>query len=150
MASTEPGSARALLDVNVLIALHDEQHIHHVVAARWFEANARHGWASCPLTQNGCVRIMSQPGYPNAVSLAEVLAMLARSCSHTSHDFWPDDVSLLDTGRLHHGRMHGHSQLTDVYLLALAVAHKGRFVTFDAQIPLSAVRGATARHLVSI
>ena len=150
MASTEPAAPRALLDVNVLIALHDEQNVHHLVAARWFEANARHGWASCPLTQNGCVRIMSQPGYPHPVSVADALALLAHSCAHASHRFWPDDISLLDAARLHHGRMHGHRQLTDLYLLALAVEHKGRFITFDAQIPLSAVRGATARHLVSI
>jgi uncharacterized protein len=151
MASTDANSApRALLDVNVLIALHDEQHVHHDVAARWFIEHARHGWASCPLTQNGCIRIMSQPGYPNPVPLGDALAMLQRSCAHANHVFWPDDVSLLDAQRLVHGRMHGHRQLTDLYLLALAVAHDGRLVTFDAQVPLSAVRGATARHLVSI
>jgi uncharacterized protein len=151
MASTEAGApARALLDVNVLIALHDEQHVHHAAAARWFIDHARHGWASCPLTQNGCIRIMSQPGYPNPVPMGEALTMLQRSCAHASHAFWPDDVSLLDTKRLVHGRIHGHRQLTDLYLLALAVAHDGRFVTFDAQVPLSAVRGATAQHLLSI
>ena len=121
-----------------------------IARPRWFDGHARHGWASCPLTQNGCVRIMSQPGYPNPVLLADALAMLSHSCATASHAFWPDDVSLLDATRLHHGRMHGHRQLTDLYLLALAVEHDGRFVTFDAQIPLNAVRGATARHLVSI
>jgi len=150
MASTEPGADRALLDVNVLIALHDQQHVHHEEAARWFEQHARHGWASCPLTQNGCARIMSQPGYPNSAPLAEVLTMLARSCAHASHQFWPDDISVLDGARLHHGRMHGHRQLTDLYLLALAVAHQGRFITFDARIPVNAVRGARPEHLVSI
>jgi predicted nucleic acid-binding protein len=59
-------------------------------------------------------------------------------------------VSLLDATRMQHARMHGHRQLTDLYLLALAVHHGGRFVTFDAQIPLSAVRGATRDHLVSL
>jgi uncharacterized protein len=150
MAATEAVALRALLDVNVLIALHDQQHIHHAVAARWFEEHAHQGWASCPLTQNGCVRIMSQPGYPNAAPLADVLSMLGRSCAHVSHRFWPDDISLLDEARLHRGRMHGHRQLTDLYLLALAVAHEGRFVTFDARIPINAVRGAVAAHLVSI
>jgi uncharacterized protein len=153
MASTEPagaGGARALLDVNVLIALHDQQHLHHEEAARWFIANARQGWATCPLTQNGCIRIMSQPGYPNPVPMGDALSMLGRSCSQPHHQFWPDDISLLDAKRLVHGRMHGHRQLTDLYLLALAVAHGGRFVTFDAQVPLSAVRGATASHLLSI
>jgi uncharacterized protein len=134
----------------VLIALHDEQHVHHAVAARWFENNARHGWATCPLTQNGCMRIMSQPNYPNTVLLANALAMLALSCAHANHRFWSDDISLLDAARMNHARMHGHRQLTDLYLLALAIRNEGRLVTFDAQIPLSAVRGAAARHLVSI
>jgi uncharacterized protein len=151
MASTDPAAPlRALLDVNVLIALHDEQHVHHEVAANWFIEQARHGWASCPLTQNGCIRIMSQPGYPNPVPLGDSLAMLQRSCTHASHQFWPDDVSLLDSRRLVHGRIHGHRQLTDLYLLALAVAHSGRLVTFDAQVPLSAVRNATEKHLLAI
>jgi toxin-antitoxin system PIN domain toxin len=153
MASTERPAAvpaRALLDVNVLIALHDEQHVHHEVAADWFVANARHGWASCPLTQNGCIRIMSQPGYPNPVPVGQALAMLQRSCAHASHQFWPDDVSLLDTRRLVHDRVHAHRQLTDLYLLALAVTHGGRLVTFDVQVPLNAVRGASAKHLLSI
>jgi uncharacterized protein len=149
MASTER-AARALLDVNVLIALHDEQHVHHELAAQWFVANARQGWASCPLTQNGCVRIMSQPNYPNALALSDALSMLRASCAHASHEFWPGDISLLDDQRFAHGRVHGHRQLTDLYLLALAVAHDGRFVTFDAQVPLSAVRGAGTRHLLAI
>jgi hypothetical protein len=149
MASTER-AARALLDVNVLIALHDEQHVHHELAARWFVANARQGWASCPLTQNGCVRIMSQPNYPNPLPLFDALSMLRASCAHPSHEFWPDDLSLLDEKRFVASRMHGHRQLTDLYLLALAVARDGCFVTFDAQVPLSAVRGAGARHLLAI
>lgn len=150
MASTDPAARRALLDVNVLIALHDEQHVHHRAAADWISTHARDGWASCPLTQNGCVRILSQPNYPNPVPLADALAVLRRSCALPSHAFWPDDISVLDAARLEHGRMHGHRQITDLYLLALAIEHEGRLVTFDAQIPLSAVRGATARHLVSI
>ena len=149
MASTEPGGP-ALLDVNVLIALHDQQHVHHGAAADWFVAHVRHGWASCPITQNGCVRILSQPGYPNPVPLGQALAMLRHSCGQAHHHFWPDDFSVLDTTRLNHSRMHGHRQLTGLYLLALAVQHGGRFVTCDGQIPVSAVRGATARHLVAL
>lgn len=150
MASTEPAAPRALLDVNVLLALHDAQHVHHRVAADWLASHQRAGWATCPLTQNGCIRILSQPNYPNPVPLADALSLLRRSCSLPSHHFWTDDISLLDETRLNHGRMHGHRQITDLYLLALAVAHKGRFVTFDAQVPLSAVRGARAEHLVVI
>jgi len=150
MASTEPAAPRALLDVNVLLALHDAQHVHHRAAADWLSVHARAGWATCPLTQNGCIRILSQPNYPNPVPLADALAVLGRSCSQPSHAFWADDISLLDETRLNHARMHGHRQITDLYLLALAVARKGRFVTFDAQVPLSAVRGARAGHLVVV
>ena len=141
---------RALLDVNVLIALHDAQHVHHTLAAEWFEANARAGWASCPITQNGCLRIMSHPAYPGAQSLSTLLAMLSRSLASPMHEFWPDDVRLVDSQRFRADRMHGHRQLTDVYLLGLAVHHDGRFLTFDTRIAMTAVLGATARHLVAI
>ena len=137
-----------LLDVNVLIALHDEQHIHHPQAANWFIANAGRGWATCPLTQNGCVRILSQSGYPSPVPLPAALALLKHSCDHPSHCFWSDDISLLDSKRLNHQHMHGFRQLTDLCLLALAVKHGGRFVSFDAKVPLSAVHGAKPEHLV--
>jgi uncharacterized protein len=149
MASTER-LGRALLDVNVLIAVHDAQHIHHEVAADWLQEHGRWGWASCPLTQNGCVRVMSQPTYPNPAPLKDVMAILMLSCNQRSHAFWPDDLSLLDDARFVHTRMHGHRQITDLYLLALAVKHGGRFVTFDGQVPLSAVKGAKAEHLVSL
>lgn len=131
-------------------ALHDTQHLHDREAADWPAAQTRGGWATCPLTQNGCVRILSQPNYPNPVPLADALAVLRRSCGQPSHAFWHDDISLLDTARLDQARVHGHRQITDLCLLALAVEHDGCFVTFDAQIPLSAVRGASPRQLVSI
>ncbi len=148
MASTEVTRVPALFDVNVLIALHDGQHVHHQVAVDWLLANADQGWSSCPLTQNGCVRIMSQPNYPNPMVLVDALDMLDSSCADASHSFWSDDISLLDASRLNRQRMHGFRQLTDVYLLALAVKHGGRFVTFDAKVPLSAVRGAKPEHMV--
>lgn len=141
---------RALLDVNVLIALHDTQHIHHLRAADWFATHAELGWASCPLTENGCLRIMSQPGYPQPQPLALLTAMLERSVGTNYHQFWPDDVSLLDTTLFDHSKIHGHRLLTELYLVALAVTHGGRLVTFDRQIPLSAVHFAQKRHLVAI
>ncbi len=141
---------RALLDVNVLIALHDAQHVHHRLASEWFVANVAAGWASCPLTENGCIRVMSQPGYANPVSIGAALGLLKRSCAASVHAFWPDDLSVLDETRLLHAHLHGHRQLTDVYLLALAVRHGGRFVTFDARVPVSAVHGAAKRHLLAL
>ena len=139
---------RALFDINVLIALLDADHPHHTWSARWLKTNARHGWASCPLTQNGCVRIMSQPGYPNAVPVREITQRLREATNHTAHRFWPDDLSLLDTDAVDDNQIHGPRQVTDVYLLALAVKYSGRFVTFDGTIGLSAARGATDQSLV--
>ena len=141
---------RALLDVNVLIALHDQQHVHHQTASRWFAQHAALGWASCPLTQNGAARVMSQPSYPQPAPLSALLAMFRRSFADPSHAFWPDDISLVDTREFDSQRIHGHRQVTDVYLLGLAVAHAGRLVTLDARIPLSAVRGAQSAHLVEL
>lgn len=141
---------RALLDVNVLIALLDSDHLHHGRAVAWLTENIGTGWASCPLTQNGCIRIMSQPGYPNAVPPAVVAGRLAEAAATEHHAFWPDAVSLLDDGRTNWSAVLGSRQVTDAYLLALAVGQSGRLVTFDRAVPLKAVRGAQPRHLVVI
>lgn len=138
---------RALLDVNVLIALLDADHALHVPAVKWFGSNAGLGWASCPITQNGCIRIMSHPGYPNPPPLRVVIERLAAATATELHEFWPDDVSLLNAATVDSARIHGPRQVTDVYLLALAVRHGGRFVTFDASIARDAVHGATSQHL---
>jgi len=139
---------RALLDVNVLVALLDGGHLHHRLATDWLAAHARRGWASCPLTQNGCVRILSLPSYPNAQPPGTVAQRLAEACADASHAFWPDDLSLLDAGRVRWERVLGSRQVTDVYLLALAAAHGGVFVTFDRAIAAEAVPGAQKKHLV--
>lgn len=139
---------RALLDVNVLIALLDAAHIQHAQAHQWLAGNAAAGWASCPITQNGCIRIMSQPGYPGSLAAAEVASRLTEASQHEGHRFWPDDISLLAPGTIAWQRVLGHRQVTDNYLLALAVRHKGRFVTFDARVQFEAVAQAKPRHLV--
>jgi toxin-antitoxin system PIN domain toxin len=139
---------RALLDVNVLIALHDSDHALHERAAQWFDTNARFGWASCPLTQNGCLRIMNQPGYGQPQPLSVLVAMLCKSVNTEFHAFWNDDISILDPSRFRHSHMHSPRQLTDLYLLALAVKNGGRFVTFDLRIPSSVVAGAQDENLV--
>lgn len=139
---------RALLDVNILIALLDGAHIHHRLATEWVEKNINAGWASCPITQNGCIRIMSQPGYPNSVPAAQVAARLAEATQHSSHQFWPDTISLLKAGSLKWDEVMSSRHVTDAYLLALAVQQRGRFVTLDRGVPLAAVNNATADHLV--
>ena len=141
---------RALLDVNVLIALHDPQHVSHGAALAWLGANVAGGWASCPLTQNGCIRIMSQPSYPNACPPPDFIARLRKATQTSHHEFWADDLSLTDGAYCEAKYVHGARQITDVYLLALAVRHEGRFVTFDARVPLSAVPRATSAHLVVV
>ncbi|MDP2370540.1 TA system VapC family ribonuclease toxin [Rhodoferax sp.] len=141
---------RALLDINVLIALHDRDHVHHAHASSWLAANMAQGWASCPLTQNGCLRIMSQSGYSNPQPLSVLMPMLQRSTTNAHHHFWSDDISLLDAARFNQGFMHSPRQLTDLYLLGLAVKQGARLVSFDQRIPLSAVQGASTRNLVTL
>jgi toxin-antitoxin system PIN domain toxin len=139
---------RALLDVNVLIALLDSDHASHDTAIQWFAKHAREGWASCPITQNGCIRIMSNQGYPNPLPVQAVIERLAEACNEDIHEFWPDEVSLLDSDVVDSTRIHGPRRLTDTYLLALAVQRAGRLVTFDSGIPLAAVRKATPQNML--
>ena len=139
---------RGLLDVNVLIALLDAGHVHHRLATDWLVAHLGDGWASCPLTQNGCVRIFSNPAYPNAMPAAQIAERLAEAARHPAHEFWPDAISLLEPNRLAWERILSSRQVTDAYLLALAVERGGRLVTLDRGVPLAAVRGAQTRHLV--
>jgi toxin-antitoxin system PIN domain toxin len=141
---------RTLFDVNVLIALFEPEHIHHEPAQRWWEGKQADGWASCPLTQNGFVRILSQATYPQPAPASELVARLGEAVADTDHEFWPDDVSLTDETLFVRERFLGPKRLTDIYLLALAVRHDGRLATFDRRISLAAVRGAEPRHLVVI
>jgi toxin-antitoxin system PIN domain toxin len=142
-------SRPALLDVNVLIALFDPDHVHHEAAHAWFSAHRSSGWATCPLTENGIVRILSNPAYsPAAERPAEIARRLAAFRDSGDHVFWPDDVSVCDSRTF--DLSIGHRQLTDVYLLALAVRRDGRLATFDRSIPAKTVRGARADHLALI
>ncbi|HNF90424.1 MAG TPA: VapC toxin family PIN domain ribonuclease [Thiobacillaceae bacterium] len=139
---------RALLDVNVLIALLDANHLHHARAMVWLESHLDAGWSSCPITQNGCIRILSQPAYPNAQPAAAVALRLAEAAAGPAHEFWADEVSLLDPACLDWRHVLGARQVTDVYLLALAVRRGGCLVTLDGGIPLKAVAGATPTNLL--
>ena len=141
---------RALLDVNVLIALLDAAHVHHRLASAWLERELAYGWASTPITQAGCIRVMSQPAYPSPLPAAQVAQRLASAAAQPHHHFWPDSLSLLEGGCVHWERLIGHRQVTDAYLLAIAVANAGRLVTFDRRIDTALVPGAEPRHLVTI
>jgi uncharacterized protein len=140
-------SRTALLDVNVLLALFDPEHVHHDVAHDWFAETA--AWASCPLTENGFLRtanVAAQKG--EFVPTGSLINHLKRFQAGSRHEFWTDNVSLLDDTRFDAHRIVGNRQITDVYLLALAVAHDGRLVTFDSRIPFAAVKGARPENLV--
>ena len=147
---------RALLDVNVLLALLDTDHADHRIARSWLSKELAGagspeggpGWASCALTQNGFVRIISQPRYPSPIPTAQAIDRLGRATRNPLHEFWSCEISLLDAGLIERDRIYGPKQITDLYLLALAVAKGGRFVTFDRAISRHAVSGALASHLV--
>ena len=141
---------RSLLDVNVLIALLDEDHVNHVAVSTWFVSHIEQGWVSCPMTQNGCLRILSQPKYPSSLGLVDAVERLRTAVSTPYHEFLPDDISLLDDSVVDGAHLTGHRQVTDVYLLALAVAHGARFVTLDRHVPLISVRSAREESLVVI
>jgi toxin-antitoxin system PIN domain toxin len=141
----------ALLDVNVLVALFDPDHVHHELAHDWFADNGRAAWATCPLTENGFVRVLSHPGYAGTVSRAtDLVTRLRRFCGSGGHEFWPDAVSLRDETAFDASLIAGHRQITDVYLLGLAHSHGGRLATFDRTIPWRAVKGATAASLAIV
>ena len=141
---------RSLLDVNVLIALLDADHNLHEQATHWLRGHASEGWSSCPLTQNGCLRVMSTAAYPHPLPVQAIAARLSEACATPLHEFWPDDCSALDPRVVDISRVHGPKQLTDVYLLALAVRHGGRLVTFDSTIARNAIVGAGPRHLFAL
>ena len=140
---------RALLDINVLIALLDASHAFHHRAHVWWAVEQGSGWASCPLTENGVIRIMTLPAYSavRRFTVEELVGALNGFIANSDHEFWTDELTMRDTGLFAIDRIHGGRQLTDLYLLALAIRHKGRLATFDQHIPLSAVKKATPRQL---
>ncbi len=138
-----------LLDINVLLALLDPMHVFHDAAHRWFHAHRRAPWSTCPLTENGVVRIASQPNYGNPPGGAAVVAKaLSRLCSRPGHQFWQEDFSLLDEAFFVREKLVG-KHVTDSYLLALAVRHGGKLATFDKRLLADAVHaGADALHVI--
>jgi uncharacterized protein len=137
----------SLLDVNFLIALLDSKHEAHVTALSWFSQNSADGWATCPITENGLVRILANPKYPGGVSVSKARTLL-RAIKQEHHEFWFDDISLTETSKFEAEDLVGYLQVTDCYLLGLAVKHGGRLVTFDQSIRLAGVVGAKQDHLL--
>ena len=124
-----------LLDVNVLIALGWNGHPDHRAAQAWFAKNNSKGWATCPFTQAAFVRIVSNPAFSSdAVSPLEALTLLTTNLNHPRHQFWADNLSLRDAIHPFEERIVGHQQITDAYLLGLAIHRKGKLATFDQSV----------------
>ena len=138
-----------LLDINLLLALTDPMHVHHKVSHRWFAKMGQKAWATCPLTENGFVRIASHPKYPNRPGdVRAVCSILSQICESPGHHFWSEDLSILDI--LEPGAIITHAQITDIYLLGLAVHSNGKLATLDQHIPVNALRdGRRALELIS-
>lgn len=140
-----------LLDVNVLVALFDPSHVHHEAAHAWFEVEREHGWATCPITENGLVRVISNPAYPGRrTTVGDAVRRLAQFTGSGGHVFWPDEVSVLDVDVIVASEIPGYLAITDAYLLALAARQGGRLATFDRSIRTKPVVGAGEANLVQV
>jgi hypothetical protein len=140
-----------LLDVNVLIALLDQEHVFHARAEDWFADHAPRGWATSPHTENGVLRILGSPRYPQGASTPAAAAELVRSLTdYGRHEFWPDEISILTSRLVNSKSLANSAHVTDTYLLALAVHNKGRLATFDRRLSAGTVTGgADAVHLIA-
>lgn len=139
-----------LLDVNVLIALIDPGHVAHDAAHAWFGIEGHEDWATCPMTENGVMRIVGHPRYTNTPgSPAVVAGIVARLRGLPGHRFWPDDLSLVGADFIDPARILTSAQVTDTYLLALAKSNDGKLATFDRRLSLAAVKGGkSALHII--
>ena len=140
-----------LLDVNVLVALMWPAHEAHATAQAWFRRIPGRKWATCPLTQAGFVRIVSNPAFSSqAVSPRQAIDVLSANAGHSGHVFWPDALSVPEALGVFGPKLTGHRQITDAYLLGLAVHKKGLLVTFDRAILTLAVRDMVSNNSVEL
>ncbi|UVK42346.1 PIN domain-containing protein [Mesorhizobium sp. AR07] len=140
-----------LLDINVVIALIDPGHVAHDDAHRWFEALGSVSWATCPITENGVIRIVGNPKYPNNPGSPAIVAeIVGKLRALPGHSFWSDDVSLVGSDDIDATKILTSAQVTDTYLLALAKTHGGQLATFDRKLSVAAVKNGKADlHLIS-
>jgi hypothetical protein len=142
----------SLLDVNCLISLLDSDHAHHSVIASWFLGHVDEGWSTCPLTENGLIRVTSQPSYPSGRRSPREAAAHLRQLKflyRETHRFWSDSVSLTDESLFLTEHIRGARDITDAYLLGLAHQHGARLVSFDRDLPWQAIKGGSARLVLS-
>lgn len=142
----------ALLDVNALLALLLENHMFHAKIAKWFAGRKDRGWATCPITQQGFVRIVSNPAYvrPAATVRSAIDLIQTTTEVNTYHHFWSDTLALANLDATIRQCLRGHKQMTDAYLLSLAIHHRGKLVTFDTRMVALAPVGSEARDALEI
>lgn len=139
-----------LLDVNVLVALLWPPHEAHRQVVQWFGSEARKGWATCGLTQAGFVRILSNPAFSSqAPSPRRAMELLAENLDHPGHRFWGDSEGFLAAAAPFSARITGHRQVTDAFLLGLALRHKGKLATLDRGVA-SLILPETAQRAVEV
>jgi toxin-antitoxin system PIN domain toxin len=130
-----------LLDINVLIALVDPWHVFHALATNWMVSNSVKKWATCPVTENGFLRVFGHPEYKNGPgSPAGALPFLRQMYAFPGHEFWPLDLSFATGKAFRTLDRIGPSQLTDLLLLGQAAKRRGRFTTFDTRVRADAVQ----------
>ncbi len=141
----------ALLDVNLLVALAWPSHVHHGAALGWFRANQSSGWATCPVTQSGFVRVSSNRSIiPEAKTPQEAIGLLQRIVARPGHRFWNDDVAVSNAAEIESARLVGYRQVTDAHLLALAIRRGGRLATFDGGIRELVPKERSAEDVVCV
>ena len=141
----------ALPDVNVLVALAWPNHVHHERARSWFEASHRKGWATCPVTESGFVRVSSnRKVIPEARRPGDAILLLREMTALAGHVFWADGTSLARSRWIAADRLVGHGQVTDAHLCAVALEHRGRLVTFDGGVADVLPRGIDARDVLTV
>jgi hypothetical protein len=128
-------SREFLLDVNVLIAMAWPSHQGHGKVQQWLARHAGERWATCPFTQSAFVRIISNPAFsPNALTPADALVLLGANLGHPAHRFWEENISFVAAVEPFGGRLVGHRQVSDAYLLGLVIHKKGMLATMDRAV----------------
>jgi toxin-antitoxin system PIN domain toxin len=140
-----------LLDANLLLALSWPSHTHHHRAQTWFKKNAKYGWATCPFTQTAFIRLSSNPSvFHDATTPLEAQLALDISLNHPNHHFWPDSLSVRDAIAPLRSSVVGHRQITDAYLLGLAIFRKGKLATFDRAIASLVPEGVAPNSVLEL
>jgi uncharacterized protein len=140
-------SGTCLLDVNVLLAMIWPRHEAHAKVQQWLSRSGREKWATCPFTETAFVRILSNPAFSrDALTPADALRLLEANLAHPAHQFWSDDLGFPQAISSYSPRIVGHQQVTDAYLLGLAIHKKGKLATLDRALATVLPESSFARE----